>query len=608
MKYLRLRLSIVAVFLMASVMLSACGGNKAIFIDQYSASLEEASAPLAVSRASIAQNSDALSESSTKDLEAKTSVASDENYLADIGFRPETNGFSFQNYGGGNYVNLTPEDMNRIYGDAVCANKADGTCNLTPPADQWMKQTNDAMTGGHCYGMAQASLLFYKNALDPADFNGATITDFKLEGNEKLQREIAFDWSGQKLDQVRKGVISGTPNDVLDKLIEIYNSGPDAEVYVAGFFKSDGTGGHAVTPYAVKDLGDGTNALMIYDNNYPGIPREMIFDRKANSWSYEASINPSVASELYQGDANSQSFFVFPVSPAIQQSECSFCTGGITTNKVETEPNKVEATPAKEETTPNKVEATPNKQQEEVIEAVSINEIYLDGLADLLMTDVNGKKLGRENGKIVNEIPGAKYEIPMAAFDSDIEPVYSVPSDIDLTIAIDGSRLKEDALTDVVIIGPGYDLGVEGITLSPGQKDELILQPKESFISYRTDSSESPIFIIGLQREGADYQFAFTGTDMEGGGRISMMVDTKTGDLMINAGELKKDGMFALAMTRIDETTEETFTNEEIALKADSILFIDFAEWKGNGTPVNMGIDINGDGEIDEAYSSSDAQ
>ncbi len=60
-----------------------------------------------------------------------------------------------------------------------------------------------------------------------------------------------------------------------------------------------------MTPYAVKDLGDGTNALMIYDNNYPGVPREMIFDRKANTWSYEASINPSVASELYSGDANS---------------------------------------------------------------------------------------------------------------------------------------------------------------------------------------------------------------------------------------------------------------------------------------------------------------
>ncbi len=113
---------------------------------------------------------------------------------------------------------------------------------------------------------------------------------------------------------------------------------------------------------------------------------------------------------------------------------------------------------------------------------------------------------------------------------------------------------------------------------------------------------------MGLQREGADYQFEFTGTDMAGGGRISMLVDTKTGDLMINAGELKKDGLFALAMTRIDEKEEETFTGEGISLKADSILYIDFAEWKGNGTPVNMGIDINGDGEIDEAYSSADAK
>ncbi|HEX7555235.1 MAG TPA: hypothetical protein VF338_01330, partial [Leptolinea sp.] len=186
------------------------------------------------------------------------------NLVADLGFRPEKNGFPFENYGGGSYVNLTAEDMNRIYGDVVCANKTDGKCTLTPPSEQWMKQTNEAMAGGHCYGMAQASLLFYQNKLNPADFGGSAITDIKLDGNEKLQREIAFDWSGQKLDKVRIGAVGGTPNDVLDKMIEFFKAGPSGEVYVAGFFKSDGSGGHAVTPYAVEDRGNGINALMIY--------------------------------------------------------------------------------------------------------------------------------------------------------------------------------------------------------------------------------------------------------------------------------------------------------------------------------------------------------
>jgi hypothetical protein len=582
MKHFKFPFWIISVILVASIGLSACGGDEEVSTDQSSAPVEEAAA----APAEASQEEEAASEATVEPTAevaaadgAEVPAASSGNYLADLGFRPDKNGFPFANYGGGNYVNLTAEDMNRIFGDEVCANKADGKCNLTPPADQWMQQTNEAMTGGHCYGMAQASLLFYQSKLDPANFNGTAITDFKLDGNEALQREIAFNWSGQKLDKVREGAIGGAPNDVLDKMIGFFNAGPSAEVYVAGFFKADGTGGHAVTPYAVEDRGNGTMALMIYDNNYPGVPREMLFDRNANTWSYEASTNPSVASELYTGDANTQSFFIFPVSPAIQQSPCSFCAGG----------------------------AVANKGNGFARVVGTVNEIYLDGLADLMITDENGKKLGRDGSKIVNEIPGATYEVPMAAFNSDEEPIYTVPSNIDLNMVIDGSRLKKESLTDVIIIGPGYDLGVESIYLDPGQQDELIFQAKENFISYRTDSSESPTFIIGLEREGADFEFELTGTDIEGGGRINMMVDPKTGDLLINASEIKKDGLFSLTMTRIDDNEEESFTNEEITLKADSVLYIDFAEWKGNGSPVNMGIDTNGDGEFEETYSSDDA-
>src|SRR5579872_841785 len=42
--------------------------------------------------------------------------------LADVGFRPDGNGFGFANYGGDPKVtNLTPADMRRLFGDAACA-------------------------------------------------------------------------------------------------------------------------------------------------------------------------------------------------------------------------------------------------------------------------------------------------------------------------------------------------------------------------------------------------------------------------------------------------------------------------------------------------------
>ena len=60
------------------------------------------------------------------------------------GFDPSVDAFGFENYGGEpGTVNLTTVEMQRMYGDEVCANLADG-CTLSPPARQWMEQMNQA--------------------------------------------------------------------------------------------------------------------------------------------------------------------------------------------------------------------------------------------------------------------------------------------------------------------------------------------------------------------------------------------------------------------------------------------------------------------------------
>jgi hypothetical protein len=500
------------------------------------------------------------------------------NLVADSGFRPETNGLPFANYGGDTPVaNLTAAEVQRIFGDAVCGDIKDGQCLLSPTAQQWMEQWNGAMNGGHCYGFSVTSLRFFLNQLNPTDFGASTVAALNIQGNEKLQREIAYDFTPQGFDTVRAGAIAGTPNEVLDKLIEALRA--KTETYTIAFFKADGSGGHGVTPYAVEDRGNGVLAVLIYDNNWPKTPREIIFDRNANTWTYNAAINPNVPEAQYAGDASTKSLFLFPTSPGMQQQSCPFCApsasaraGGLAAPELE------------------------------------FNEIWLDGAANLLIVDEQGNKLGHDGDKLVNEIPGAKYEVMLSddLYNDNEEPVYDVPVDVNFNMTIDGSQLKEAAPTDVVLIGPGYDLGLEGVTLEPGQQDNLTILPKDGILSYQTQSSESPNIILGLDREGADFAFEIKGADMEGGGRINVALNVKDGDLLINAEELKQDGAFALTMTRIDDQGEETFYNDEITLKAGGVVYVYYAEWKGNGTPVQMAIDSNGDGQVDETYSSTD--
>src|SRR5947209_490467 len=73
------------------------------------------------------------------------------NYVADIGFRPNVNGFPFENYGNevAGLTNLTADDVRTIFGDAVCANIHGGKCTLTPEAEEWMAAKNQGMNGGH---------------------------------------------------------------------------------------------------------------------------------------------------------------------------------------------------------------------------------------------------------------------------------------------------------------------------------------------------------------------------------------------------------------------------------------------------------------------------
>ena len=160
------------------------------------------------------------------------------------GFLPELNGFSFENYGSeAGATDLTPAELQRMFGDGVCASTANGGCLLTPPAQQWMEQINSYMGGGHCEGMAVLSALMYYDQIDPAQFGNQTVHDLSVN-NEDLQREIAYWWTTQSTYPGAAIRVSESPNAVLGALIENFAQGQDAsEWWAMGFYRRDGSGG-----------------------------------------------------------------------------------------------------------------------------------------------------------------------------------------------------------------------------------------------------------------------------------------------------------------------------------------------------------------------------
>ncbi|MBI3164823.1 MAG: hypothetical protein HYZ24_09075 [Chloroflexi bacterium] len=500
--------------------------------------------------------------------------------IYDFGFSVEQNGFSFENYGDeSSATNLTETEMRRMFGDEVCAQINGDQCVLTPPAAQWMEQINGSMGGGHCEGMAVLSLLMYTDQVSPSDFGGSSASDLDIN-DENLQREIAYWWATQATDPTGSSVIKGTPMEIMETIQQM-DAG--SETYTIGIYNDRGEG-HAITPFGVEDKGDGLYAILVYDNNYPGQVRELFIDSRDNSWTYETSINPEVATDVWSGNADTQTLDLTPTSARLQTQECSFCGGGV---------------------------SGIGSGKFAALEA-SFNEIFLDGEGHILITDENGNRLGYVDGKIVNEIPGATYtQFRMAASGNTPEPIYSVPAALDLTIEIDGSTLTEESLTDLIMIGAGFSIGVEGIYLEPGQVDVAYFYPSEQTIAYETQADESPFIVIGVENPDAeaDYYFEVQGADIQGGGIITVYLDTEAGDLLINAEKLSNEGSFDFYLTRITDELEEEFAAEEILLNEGAIVYVNYAEWTdANPEGMYFGVDLDGDGTIDEEYVVDDKQ
>jgi hypothetical protein len=497
----------------------------------------------------------------------------------DFGFRPDQHGFSFENYGDDiDVTNLTADEMRRLFGDQVCSRISGDECTLTPPADQWMQQINEAMGGGHCEGMAVLSLMMYTGQISVSEFGGNYASELDIS-DEALQREIAYWWATQATYPAADRVIRGTPMEIMAKIEEMDARG---ETYTIGIYKEDFSGGHAITPFGIKSVEDGLYTILVYDNNYPGEVRELLIDERDNSWAYEAAINPQVESELYTGNADTQTLDLTPTSGRLVTQECSFCADGYGSL-----PGAKLASPAQ-----------------------AHNQIFLDGKGRILITDDEGNRLGYVDGKIVNEIPGAFFNAYRMGFVQEApDPIYHVPAGLDVTVTIDGSSLDAESETDLVMIGSGFFIGIEEIILEPGQIDTVYFFPTDQMIIYDTDADESPYIVAGIEnRDGADYYFEVQGMDMLGGGEITVWLDTKEGDLLINTEKLQNEGDFAFYMTRITEELEETFYAEGILLRAGAIVYINYADWSdADPEGLYFGIDLDGDGEIDEEYVADDS-
>ncbi len=480
--------------------------------------------------------------------------------INDSGFRPNVDGFSFQNYAEDpQTVDLTPAELQRMFGDSVCASIAGGKCTLTYPAERWMNQAVSAMKSGHCEGIAVLSSLMYYNQTSPGLFGGSSVIDLSLQ-EVLLQREIGYWWTTQVTSPGGSRKVMQSPRAVLDTLAAAFSNGSGfREWWVMGIYLPDGSGGHAITPYAVEDLGNGTARILVYDNNWPKDSRFVEIDTFNNSWRYLASASPDEQGSLYSGNASTRNLEIVSLSSRLGLQQCDFCVED---------------------------SAAGDSVGKEAGQGAKNIQIWQSGKARALVTDENGQRVGLlESGRFVNEIPGAEIrnlKFGPAGMGIAHPPVILLPlaliNDSHLAININSTANEsQNNRADTTIIAPGFALSASVPDLGRGlnQSMDLFSEGEAYNVSISANRQLSPTISIDTNYQ----RITLSGLKIDPSGRINISMDPAFGAFSMSTIGNLKPGTLQLLMTSLDPASgaSSTFKSLDLMLRPDDAVSMDLA-------------------------------
>jgi hypothetical protein len=482
--------------------------------------------------------------------------------INDSGFRPSVDGFGFQNYGEDpKTVDLTAAEMQRMFGDKVCASTAGGECTLTYPAKRWMDQAVSAMRYGHCEGIAVLSSLMYYNQTRPGLFGGSSVINLSLQ-NVLLQREIGYWWTTQVTSPGGSKKVLESPQAVLDTLARAFGNGSGSgEWWVMGLYLPDGSGGHAITPFAVEDSGNGTARILVYDNNWPKDSRFIEVDTLSNTWRYLASDNPDEPDSLYFGNASTKNLEIVSLSSRLGQQQCDFC--------------------GKESAAGKNV------------------QIWQSGKASALVTDESGRRVGLlESGRLVNEIPGAEIrslKFGITGIGKAYLPVILLPlalinaSHLAIKISSTANDSQKNQ-ADTAIIAPGFALAssVPDLSLGLNQSMDLFLGGQAYNFSISANSRLSPTISIDTDLK----RITLSGLNIDPSGKINISMNPTMGAFSMSALGNLKPGTLQLQMTSLDPASgiSSSFKSLDLVMRPNDAISVNYANSSGKATAPSLAL------------------
>jgi len=263
--------------------------------------------------------------------------------------------------------------------------------NLSP--DLYKKYAKE----GHCYGMSQASIIFWESPLQRPQLKNTYELD-KEETESQIRdhhtRQIVWVETETKQDS--------NPQDAYEDLLQLVNDQrKPAILAIYHECEDDQRCGHAITAYKIVEVGD-IKWVYVYDNEDPMDSDKPIGSQFANTAKFNLLDNTF----SYQIDIdNLESKFneVYTLSP-VRDIDENFT-------------------------------ARIQDIYDDFLEELSSSgkaQIYLGSPATALIKDQYGRRIGSDNGIFVNEIPGATMD------DLGSSYRFLIPMELEYTVTTTG--------------------------------------------------------------------------------------------------------------------------------------------------------------------------
>lgn len=470
--------------------------------------------------------------------------------IATSGFVVDRDGFNYQNWGkptAAHPRSLVPASMQMLYGDEICARLDGGECVLTATGQALQTDLNDFLAGGHCYGFAAASGLFSTGVIVKGDYLQPGTDVFANDPSDQVDGLISRYASTQYSSPTLEGMTQQSVSDTLEMILEAWDRNDN---YVLAVFGE--VGGHAVTPIALRELGDGKTGIVIYDNNFPGVEKMVVTDPAANTWYYTAMLNPTTPAYLFVGSPENQ-MELSQMTTSTQVQECPTCVDGDESVLVMVKDNSALADPA---------------------DIAWDFEITLPGGAAVP---------GMEPRRLINLQKAALFSIPA-----------NTPFEINLV----GPDSGEAGEADVSVYGDGWINEIDDIVLDPGATAKVSVGQDQRTLSLTGSTVLEPRLMFAADQ--ADRSVSVRGEGLRLDPDSTLTIGRAVnGDVVYGIAGAGPTASMQVDVRRVDKIGEQRVrTDGPVTLPAGAEASVPVGAWDGVSP---LAVHVLGAG-VDELY------